>query len=81
MLRAFCIGHGVTVTAFLDGLGHVLCAMKHESLAELVEKHPTVGEALVHARTIDAERRNRERREKPPSSGSPAPAAADLLGL
>lgn len=67
-LRAFCIGHGVTVTAFLDGLGHVLAGSSET---------PAVMAALEYARIIDADRRNRER----PSSCGPGASAADLLGL
>jgi hypothetical protein len=79
MLRAFCIGHGLTVTAFLDGLGHVLGDHEHDSLSDLVEHAPTLAAALVQARAIDADRRRREPGAPPPPSPSSngAPASAE----
>ena len=71
-LRAFCMGHGVTVTAFLDGMGHVLADMEHDSLDKLIEKAPSVAAALIHARAIDAGRRNRE----PGASSAPFSSGA-----
>jgi hypothetical protein len=62
MLRAFCIGHGVTTTAFLDALGHVVADLQDDSLHDLLETAPSLAASLVHARAIDAERRSRERR-------------------
>jgi hypothetical protein len=50
-LRAFCIHHGVTITAFLDGLSHVLEA-EHVPVSIVA--------ALAAARQIDACRRSRE---------------------
>lgn len=69
-LRAFCLVHGVTVAAFLDGLSHVLCPLQDASLYELEKKAPSLAAALVSARVIDADRRSRE----------PRPEAEDLNG-
>lgn len=67
-LRAFCVGHGITVTAFLDGLGHTLKELQSASMEDLIENSPIVASSLLFARTIDAGRRNRERRTPPFSS-------------
>lgn len=76
-LRAFCIGHGVTVTAFLDGLGHVVADLQHASMEELITTAPSLAAALVLARSIDAARRSRETRQ-PPFSSSSAGAKAGV---
>lgn len=62
-LRAFCISHGVTVTAFLDGLGHVVCPHRDDTLPQLDEIMPSLAAALRLARKIDADRRSREPRQ------------------
>jgi len=59
-LRAFCVSHGVTITAFIDGLGHVLTGHSDDSTAELEKNMPTLLNALGLARHIDADRRSRE---------------------
>lgn len=59
-LRAFCVHHGVTVTAFLDGLGHTLAPLVAMPAAELREAAPILLGALLRARQIDADRRSRE---------------------
>ncbi len=59
-LRAFCISHGVTVTAFLDGLGHALDGLQDAPLDDIAEAAPGVALALITARQVDAERRTRE---------------------
>ncbi len=73
-LRAFCVSHGVTLTAFLDGLGHMLCPHRDDALPDLEKALPAVAAALMLARRIDAGRRSREPYAS--SSGSePATAA------
>lgn len=61
-LRAFCLAHGVTVAAFLDGLSHVLCPLRDSSMHELEKKAPALVAALMTARVIDHDRRSREPR-------------------
>lgn len=59
-LRAFCMSHGVTITAFLDGLSHVLCQWQDTPIPELDKVAPNIAQALRSARLIDAERRTRD---------------------
>lgn len=73
-LRAFCVGHGVTITAFLDGLGHMVCPHRDDTLSDLEKAMPAVAAALMLARRIDAGRRSREPRQ-PNSDGAPANSA------
>lgn len=61
-LRAFCLAHGVTVAAFLDGLSHCLSDMEKTPLNELKLVAPLLVESLLVARQIDADRRSREPR-------------------
>ena len=63
-LRAFCLAHGVTVAAFLDGLGHALCPLRDAAPHELEKQAPTLVAALMSARMIDADRRSREPRAR-----------------
>lgn len=60
MLRAFCMSHGVTTTAFLDGLSHALGGFVDVSLSDLKQQTPVLAAALTAARQIDARRRSRE---------------------
>jgi hypothetical protein len=69
-LRAFCIGHGVTITAFLDGLGHMLCPHRDVTFPELEKAMPAIAAALMLARKIDAGRRSREPRQFKQGGGS-----------
>lgn len=77
-LRAFCVSHGVTVTAFLDGLGHVLADLEHATMEQLSEQTPTLAASLKGARRIDAGRRSREPRRDDTlsSNGTEATEAA-----
>jgi hypothetical protein len=59
-LRAFCVNHGVTVTAFLDGLGHAVCPHRDDDMSQLEQEMPHVALALRLARNIDASRRSRD---------------------
>lgn len=52
--RLFTHRHGVTLTALLDALGHVL-----DDLSDGLDGAPTVGRAVVEARRIDGYRRLR----------------------
>lgn len=58
-LRAFCVSHGVTTAAFLDGLSHALEKFQTASMSDLELGAPTVAAALLAARQIDADRRRR----------------------
>lgn len=60
LLRAFCMGHGVTTAAFLDGLSHVLAQWEETPISVLEDEAPNIATALLFGRQIDAERRCRE---------------------
>lgn len=68
-LRAFCVNHGVTVTAFLDGLGHSLCRHRDDDMPLLEKQMPHVALALRLARNIDASRRSRDQLQQGGSTG------------
>lgn len=70
MLRAFCVAHGVTITAFLDALAHTLGGIENAQMDRLKAEAPTLAEALRDARTIDALRRSREPKlDRPGNNG------------
>lgn len=59
-MRALCLQQGVTVTAFLDALGHVLGELARQLPApNLSQVSPTVELATGAARRIDGQRRSR----------------------
>lgn len=58
-LRGFCSEHGVTVTAYLDAVGHLLGTLRGISTDKLAEITPLFEPLLHHARKIDAARRAR----------------------
>lgn len=70
-LRAFCLGHGVTVAAFIDAASHALADLEKVPLPELELRFPLAAEALRGARCIDAERRRREPRLDEPGRNGP----------
>jgi hypothetical protein len=50
------------VAAFLDGLSHHLAGLEHKPIREMRDDIPLLYDALVTARSIDADRRSREPR-------------------
>lgn len=79
-LRAFCMAHGTTVTAFLDGLGHAVCPWLHAPMSAMDEAAPTLAEALRLARQVDGDRRSRDPLIRPPSSDTEPVNGAGLPG-
>lgn len=68
LLRAFCMAHGVTLTALLDGLSHVVAQWIDTPIPELARTAPAVATALRHAREIDAARRTRDPKDAAPEA-------------
>lgn len=58
-MRAFCAEHGVTVTAYLDAVGHALSDLRGLSTDKLAVVAPLLEGVLHHARRIDSDRRAR----------------------
>ena len=79
-LRAFCVYHGTTITAFLDGLGHALAPLVDAPMDQLRAAAPALAEALATARQVDAVRRTRDPLVRPANSNGADSTAADHPG-